>query len=266
VSDESATTRLDGYWRELVAVAVLGTERRDPPAPPAGAIADLLADTAAVGGGDRPTDAAAELLDAVAATTAVRRAAFLPEPPLDRLAPPPDDPRPWCSAAAATTWRTVVSEWPVLEDEWIETLVERGLALPPDLVVELLVRHRADGARRSRVVRAAGPLAVWLVDLVPALAGSSSRSSGRTTRPDPEPAPARSAAAESPTFVDRLRAAVVDGTGPPIPGPVLVGSIARCHPGALAEVIDVLDEARHPLAGLARLRQRMLIELAGSER
>ena len=35
---------LTDYWREMVTVALLGTDRRDPPVPPKGGLADLAAD------------------------------------------------------------------------------------------------------------------------------------------------------------------------------------------------------------------------------
>ena len=61
------------HWEELVTVALLGTDRRDPPAID-GPIGDLVAD--AVG-----AEPAERMLAEVAAATAVRRAAFVPRDP-----------------------------------------------------------------------------------------------------------------------------------------------------------------------------------------
>ncbi len=43
-----------------------------------------------------------------------------------------------------------MAEWPVLEDEWVLTVIERGMRLPPDVVVALLIRHRTDATRLAR--------------------------------------------------------------------------------------------------------------------
>ena len=111
----------DRYWSDLVTVALLGTDRRDPPEPPAGVLADLIDDTLHEAPSQR-------MLAAVSAGAAARRAAFVADPPCDRPAPPEPDPRPVCPAAAASTWKYVVAEWPVLEDEWVLTVIERGIA------------------------------------------------------------------------------------------------------------------------------------------
>ena len=68
------------HWRELVTTAMLGTDRRDPPAA-VGPLADLVADTLRSAPSER-------MLAQVAACTAVRRAGVLPGPPVDRLAGP----------------------------------------------------------------------------------------------------------------------------------------------------------------------------------
>ena len=159
---------LDVYWHELVTGALLGTDRREPPRPPAGAVADLVDDAV------RP-DGASRMLAAVGAVAVARRAAFVAGPPAGRLQPPQPDDRPCCSSAAVSTWRTVVAEWPVLEDEWVLAVIQRGLRVPPDALVELLQRHRGDGVRRARVEIAGGPLAAWLVDHVPSLAAGAGK-------------------------------------------------------------------------------------------
>ena len=38
------TNVVDEYWKQMVTVALLGTDRREPPAPPTGGLADIAAD------------------------------------------------------------------------------------------------------------------------------------------------------------------------------------------------------------------------------
>ncbi len=148
-------------WRELVSVAMLGTDRRNPPEPE-GLIADLVDDTVRSTPSER-------MLAQVAATVAVRRAGVLPGPARPPIAGPDADDRPVCVPAAAERWHHVVSSWPVLEDEWMLTLLTNGWRVPPDLVPELLTRHRSDPIRRTRAELACGPLAGWLVGHLPEL-------------------------------------------------------------------------------------------------
>lgn len=260
--DETSTDGVDAYWQALVTAALLGTDRRDPPAPAAGPIADLVADAV------RP-DAASRLLASVAATAAARRAAFTPLPAPPPLRPPATDERPWCSPAAMGTWRTIVAEWPVLEDEWVLTVVDRGLRLPPDGVAELLLRHRSDATRRARAALAAGPVAAWVVDHVPALSAASSGTvTADAVTSIPElPIPAELAdlvTADSHTFGRRLAAGFDAGFGSSHRA-VLVNLLARCRPAVLLDAADILEAQgvglALALADLARLRHRMLAEL-----
>lgn len=256
-------TSLAGYWDALVTAALLGTDRRDPPVPPKGPIADLVDDAV------RP-DGAARMLAAVAATAAARRAAFVPGPPVDPLQEPDPDDRPWCSPASVATWRAIVADWSVLEDEWVLTVVEQGFRLPPDALVELLQRHRGDAVRRARVALAGGPVARWVVDHVPALAattGATASAEAVTSLPELPLPPelVELARADAHTFVQRL----VPGFGAGAYGAphraVLVNLIARCRPAVLLDAAEAL-EGTHvglalALADLARLRYRMLAEL-----
>lgn len=265
-------TDVASHWQELVTAALLGTDRRDPPDPPEGPVRDLVADAV-------HDDPAVRLLATVAAVTAVRRAASLPDPPADRLAPPEPDDRPWCPPSSSATWRRIVVDWPVLEDEWVLTLWRCGLRPSPDVLVELLSRHRTDPVRRGRVVLAAGPVARWLVGHVPVLAAPSPRSVSMDdveSLPDlPVPTELRDLlVADGTTLAGRL----ADGFGHDRFGPasraVLVNVMARCRPDALADVrsaLASLDDV--PGAGLARrlgeladLRHRMLVELGALDR
>ena len=129
------TLLVDEYWNQMVTVALLGTDRRDPPSPPSGGLADIAADD------PQPTPSQ-RLLQQVAATTVVRRAGLMPGEPIATVAPPADDARPITPATATATWRRIITDWPVLEDEWVLTIVRVGRRLAPELVSPVLVRHR----------------------------------------------------------------------------------------------------------------------------
>ena len=257
-------------WRELVSVAMLGTDRRNPPEPE-GLIADLVDDTV------RPTPSE-RMLAQVAATVAVRRAGVLPGPPRQPLAGPDVDDRPVCVPAAADRWHHVVSSWPVLEDEWMLTLIRNGWRVPPDLVPEVLERHRTDPIRRARAELACGPLAGWLVGHLPELAA---RGAARS-QPDPSPEdvaelPLLPIPSDLIELVDvagdigsMLASGIVDGELGPAHRAVLVNLIARVAPESLQGIASALGsvESTSPgyglaavLADLALTRLRMLDEL-----
>lgn len=262
-------TDLDGYWHELVTTALLGTDRRDPPEPPPGAVADVVADA------QRP-DGASRLLVAVAAVAATRRAAFVAGPSAAPLSPPPDHPggfeppSRWCSPAAVASWREVVRDWPVLEDEWVLTVVEEGLVLPPDALVELLSRHRTDPVRRARVVLAGGPAARWVVEHVPSLGASAPRTvpvAAVTTLPELPVSPELHdlLVADAHTVARRLGADIAAGRYDRPHRAVLTNLVARCRPAVLLDAADALESTGVglglALADEARLRHRMLTEL-----
>jgi hypothetical protein len=160
---------LTEHWHELVTVALLGTDRRDPPEPPPGPLADLVDDAV------DPTPSA-RMLVAVSGVVAARRAGLTP---LASIAPPmrpPRDDRPLVPPVAARRWWSLVVSWPVLEDEWLAVVERTGRRLPPDVLVGLLRRHRTDAARRARVLRIGRPLADWLLEHQPDLRSSVTRS------------------------------------------------------------------------------------------
>ena len=171
--DRHVDHNIDRHWEELVTVALLGTDRRDPPAFD-GPIGNVVADAMA------PSPAERMLIE-VAAATAVRRAAFVPRDRAEPLPPPGVDPRPLCPPAATRRWRHVVASWPVLEDEWTLTLIEYGWRADPQIVPAMLARHRTDAVRRAHAVAAAGPLAGWLAEHVESLRPATS-----LARPDRE--------------------------------------------------------------------------------
>jgi hypothetical protein len=266
---------VDELWTELVTTALLGTDRRDPPEP-GGMIGELVADTVRA-------DPSERMLATVAACTAVRRAGVRPAAPIDPLAPPPPDDRPECVPAAADRWRHITASWPVLEDEWMLTLIGQGWRLAPDLVPAALQRHRRDPIRRARVMVAAGPLADWLIDHVPDLALAAA--------PRPLTAIERDRLGELPELpVPPELASLLAQRGAEVGGAIAVGLedrslaeahravlvnvLARCVPEGLPDVADVLGavDDRSPghglasvLADLALTRHRMLDELAGPQ-
>lgn len=254
---------LDATWLELVTAALLGTDRRPPPIPEAGPIADLVADAV------RPDDAG-RMLAAVGAVAAARRAAFVPGPAASAPQPPQEDARPWCSPSAVATWRGIVAEWSVLEDEWLLTVIEQGLRVPPDAAVELMMRHRGDAVRRARVALAAGPVVAWLTDHVPALgAATGATAAAEAVVSVPElPLPPELAdllGADAYTFTHRLVAGFESASFGQAHRAVLVNLLARCRPAVLLDAAEGL-EGTHvglalALADLARLRHRMLVEL-----
>jgi hypothetical protein len=190
------------------------------------------------------------------------------------LQPPPDDPRPELPVAAAATLAHILDSWPVLEPEWLRTVVANGWRLGPDTAVLLLRRHRTDGHLRPLVEAAAGPLAAWLSGQVPSLAG------GRRTVAPPDPAPHL---AGVPAELVAVAAATGEEIGAALQGRFrsqrvsaadrapLVAYIAHLPAGALAAVAHALREVHGDaattmlaayLADLATTRNRMLLDLA----
>ena len=263
---------LRASWDELVAVAMLGTDRRNPPET-TGVIADVVDDTVRSTPSER-------MLAQVAATVAVRRAGVLPGPARSPVAGSDVDDRPVCSPAAADRWHHVISSWHVLEDEWMLTLLTNGWRVPPDLVPELLTRHRSDPVRRARAELVCGPLAGWLVGHLPELAARGAAN----TQPDPS----AEAIAELPVlpippdlepllFADgahvarQLAAAIDSGTLVHAHRAVLINLVARMRPDSLRAVATALEAIdgssigfplASVLADLARTRERMLDELS----
>lgn len=259
---------VDTYWTEMVTVALLGTDRRDPPTPPEGGLADLAADE------PLPT-ASQRLLQQVAATTVVRRAGLLPGPPVPMVAPPDTDPRPCTPPAATATWRRVVADWAVLEDEWVLTVLRSGRRLSPELVPPLLARHRTDATRHARVRAAAGSLGEWMISWSPRLAcASKQRVVPELLAEVPELAITPDLASLVVAPPDRVAAVLGGGLDGGAFGPghraVLVNLVARVQPSSLPTLCTALDRVRpsspciglaFALADLAHLRLHLLTEL-----
>jgi hypothetical protein len=262
----TVVTSLDEHWHELVTAALLGTERRSPPAPPVATVADVVDDLV-------PPDDAVRMLTTVAAVAAARRAAFLALPPVDPMQGPETDARPMTPAAASSTWRTIVADWPVLEDEWMLTVLGTGRRLAPDVLVAALLRHRNDAVRGARVALAGGSRSAWLIDQLPVLApvGKRTVSADEVTGLPELPLPpdlAELLTADAHTFVARLVPGFESGEFGAPHRAVLVNLFARCRPAVLPDIADALTAAGTllslPLAELCRLRQAMLTELGAS--
>ena len=180
---------LAGAWTDLVATAMLGTDRRPLPSVPPGTVEMF---------GTGP-DAAVALLDRAAAVVAARRAGALPEPAGRRIAECPADPRPPCPRRAARRLGLMLEGHQAdFLPEWLQALGAAGLAAPPEHLAGLMELTRSAPAARRAVQVAAGPLAAWLCEVVPGL--------GWEPPADPAEAWERGAAAERIDAVRRLRA------------------------------------------------------------
>ncbi len=256
------------YWGEMVTVSLLGTDRRDPPVPPAGGLADLAADN------PQPTPSQ-RLLQQVSACAVAQRAGVLPGPSAPQVAGPPSDPRPLTPPSATATWRRIIGDWSVLEDEWVLAVIHAGRRVAPELVVPLLTRHRTDPVRHARAMVAAGPLGTWMIEWSPRLACSSRKAAPAESIAElPElsitPDLVGLLAAPPLQVADTISHALSSGALKVSHRAVLVNLVARVRRDALAELADALDRVdpsrpaiglAFALADLARLRHRMLTEL-----
>jgi hypothetical protein len=172
--------------------------------------------------------------------------------------------------ATSETWMAIVTEWPVLEDEWMLTVIGSGYRLSPDVLVAALMRHRNDPVRRARAALAGGPLSAWLIDHVDGLVAAN----GRTASADavmslPElaipPELAELTTIDAHTFVSRLIPRFEQGEFGPAHRAVLTNLFARCRWEVLLDATTALESLGTtltlPLAELARLRHTMLAEL-----
>ena len=265
---EPSTVSLTEYWREMVTVALLGTDRREPPVPPAGGLGDLAAD-------DPQSTPSQRLLQQVAGCAVAQRAGVLPGHSAQLIAPPDDDPRPVTPPVVTATWRRIISDWPVLEDEWVLAVVHSGRRLAPELVVPILARYRTDATRHARALVAAGPLGQWMVEWSPRLGCVAKQ------RPVMEAIGELPELAIVPDLLPVLWASpkqaahtIAGGLSSGVFGvshrAVLVNVVARINPAslpALGEAIGHVDPSlptiglAFALADLARLRHQMLSEL-----
>ena len=267
-STATSPTTIADYWRDMVTVALLGTDRRESPPPPPGALGDLAADD------PQPTPSQ-RLLQQVAGCTVAQRAGMLPGVSAPVLAPPAGDPRPITPPAASATWRRIVDDWAVLEDEWMLAVIHSGRRLAPELVVPVLARYRTDATRHARALVAAGTLGQWMIEWSSRLACTSKKPAVMEAIGElpelailPELQPVLWA---SPTQAARtIAGGLASGAWGISHRAVLINLVARVQPAslpALAEAIGHLDPSQptiglaFALADLARLRHQMLTEL-----
>jgi len=191
------------------------------------------------------------------------------------VAPPAADARPVTPQIASSTWRRVVADWPVLEDEWVLAVLRNGRRLAPDLVPPLLGRHRTDATRHARALLAAGPLGQWMIDWSPRLACTAkqppvvellSNVPELPIVPELLPLLTAPAAQVARTLAAGLSSAQLGSAHKA----VLVNLIARIPAASVQPVAQALDrvDSSSPsigvafaLADLAHLRHHMLTEL-----
>lgn len=171
-------------WDDLVAVALLGTDRRTPPGVAPG------------------RSAAAALLDAAAAETVRRRAGLRPGRAAPRPEPAPEDPRPALPAAAARRLARLLADRPgtggggrrgtapdlvELLPQWLAAANARGFAAPAETLPALLDAARGRTDLRPAALEFAGPRALWLARLNPEWRFAlRSTPGGGTSLPGPE--------------------------------------------------------------------------------
>ncbi|WP_250299468.1 DUF5691 domain-containing protein [Streptomyces sp. NBC_01267] len=146
-------------WEELVASALLGTDRRPPPA------------------------GAPALLDAAALHTVRRRAGLLPAPAGARPAPSAPDPRPEpplparhrlaqlladrSGPAGSGGRRGAAPDLTELLPQWLAAAARHGYRAPAPLLDALLDAARARTDLRPQALAFAGPRGLWLAGLNP---------------------------------------------------------------------------------------------------
>lgn len=173
-------------WSEVVTTALLGTDRRPPPA-------DLLA---AAGARGAEADPVLVLLDHAARHRAVDRTST----PLERCPAAPEAPadhRPWASASAQELLaRLLVRPVPELVNAWLAAAAGRGVRPSPehwtDLVTLAATRPDYDRGLLSRALGADG---IWFVEQNPSWSQLAETlqavaPAGTTAEPAPAPLPA----------------------------------------------------------------------------
>jgi hypothetical protein len=231
-------TSLADTWTELVTVGLLGTDRRDPPPLPPGPLADTVADAL------RPTPQG-RLLAAVAGATVARRCGATPLPPRPALLPPPPDDRPLLHPTAVARWRRIVTDWPVLEPEWLAVAAARGWRPAPDVLVAMLRRHQRSPLLASAVIAWGGSLATWLIEHVADL-GPAGVAAPTSAFADVRPLPV-------PAEVEPLLHGTADALATAVTSGLRSGTYRWSHRAVLLNVVARMDAASLPVLG-AELR------------
>ena len=147
-------------WEELVATALLGTERRPParPSPADGALGEAL-DALAW------EDPEGALLGAAGLLAGYRAAGWQPAVTEEEPAPAPDDARPVCSPGAAALLSRLLDSGPgSLLPEWLALARAAGVRPPPEMLPDLLDAGTS-GSLRAAILAAGGPRLRWLAGL-----------------------------------------------------------------------------------------------------
>ena len=162
----------DSPWDDLVAVALLGTDRRSLPSP--GIDGPLSAALHSLPPGDLLSAAAVVWhYRSVGTRAALSDAQSQPSAPLDT--------RPMVTAGAALALVRLVENTrlrPILP-EWMTLAEDAGLRLPPELVPAVFEVSRTPAAARL-----AGPLGLWLAERNPAWAWVVQVSGNEAAEPD----------------------------------------------------------------------------------
>lgn len=159
----SAGVPVESSWEELVSVALLGTERRTPPAWAAG------------------REVPVAVLDAAAVATLRRRAGMRPGRAAARPEPAAPDPRRPLPPAAARRLAVLLADRPgtgggrrgaapdlvELLPQWLALAGAHGFAAPPETLPALLDAARGRTDLRPAALAFAGPRALWLARLNP---------------------------------------------------------------------------------------------------
>ncbi|XHM62100.1 DUF5691 domain-containing protein [Streptomyces iranensis] len=224
-STSTAPTAPTAPWDDLVAAALLGTERRTPPVVP------------------RPgQDVPSALLDAAALSTVRRRAGLRPAPARPGPDRAPEDPRPALPAAARSRLALLLADRSApgrggsrsapdlaeLLPQWLALANHHSYRVPDALLPALLDAARARTDLRAEALTLGGPRALWLARLNPDWKFALRGTAGRASASLPEPP----GAATAPDEEQRL-----------------------WGEGLFAERVSLLAAARHrdPAAGLALL-------------
>ncbi|MFD5267093.1 DUF5691 domain-containing protein [Streptomyces sp. NPDC058335] len=160
----TATGSPSASWEDLVAMALLGTDRRTPSGVAPG------------------RSASSALLDRAAAETVRRRAGLRPGRAAPRPEPAPEDPRPALPAAAARRLARLLADRPgtggggrrgtapdlmELLPQWLAAANARGFAAPAATLPALLDAARGRTDLRPAALEFAGPRALWLARFNP---------------------------------------------------------------------------------------------------
>ncbi|WP_228979953.1 DUF5691 domain-containing protein [Streptomyces sp. DH12] len=208
------TTTSCASWEELVTSALLGTDRRPPPAPAGGAVAGPGAGGAAAG----PVDPPLALLDAAALHTVRRRAGLLPAAAAPLPPPAPHDGRAPLPEAAARRLAQLLADRPPagggrrgsapdlteLLPQWLAAADAHGYRPPATALPALLDAARARTDLRPPVLAFAGPRALWLAALNPEWRFALRGAPGGAVLPAPDDAPGVRALWEEGLFAERV--------------------------------------------------------------